>query len=83
MHRQREDGSGLGNLHDGLAEEACSPGSCASTRAVGCSLRGSAQSSSSRSKGVFNGKTEHASGTFTMVSPKKCAAQARVRPPVL
>ena len=43
MRRQREDGSGLGNLHDGLGEEARSPGSCTSTRAAGCSLRGSAQ----------------------------------------
>ena len=41
--RQREDKSGPGNLHNGLAEEARSPGSCTSTRAVGCSLRGSTQ----------------------------------------
>ena len=39
VRRQREDWSGLGNLHDGLAEEARSPGSCTSTRAVGCSLK--------------------------------------------
>ena len=43
MRRQREDESGLGNLHDGLAKQARSPDSCTSTRAVGCSLRGSAQ----------------------------------------
>ena len=43
VRRQREDGSGLGNLHDGLAEKARSPGSCTSTRAVGCSLRASAE----------------------------------------
>ena len=36
---QREDRSGLGNLHDGLAEEARTSGSCTSTRAVGCSLK--------------------------------------------
>ena len=40
---KREDKSGPGNLHNGLAEEARSPGSCTSTRAVGCSLRGSTQ----------------------------------------
>ena len=33
VRRQREDESGLENLHDGLAEEARSPGSCASSRA--------------------------------------------------
>ena len=38
-----EVGSGLGNLHGGLAEEARSPGPCTSIRAVGCSLGGSAQ----------------------------------------
>ena len=43
MRRQREDESGLGNLHDGLAEEARRPGSCTSPRAAGCSPRGSAQ----------------------------------------
>ena len=43
VRRQREDGSSLGNLHDGLTEAAPIPGSCTSTRAVGCSLRGSAQ----------------------------------------
>ena len=43
MRRQREDGSGPGNLHDGLAEEARSPSSCTSTRAVGCGLRDCAQ----------------------------------------
>ena len=40
VHRQRENGSGLGNLHDGLVEAARNPGS---TRAVGCNLRGSAR----------------------------------------
>ena len=34
VRRQQEDGSGLGNLLGGLAEEARSPGSCTSTRAV-------------------------------------------------
>ena len=43
VRRQREDGSGLGNLHDGLAAEESNAGSCTYTRAVGCSLRGSAQ----------------------------------------
>ena len=31
---------------------------------------------------AVNGKTGQASGTFTMVSPKERAAQARARPPV-
>ena len=43
MRRQQEDGSGPGNHHDGLAEEARSPSSCTSTRAVGCRLRGPGQ----------------------------------------
>ena len=43
VRRQREDGSGLGNLHDGLAAEGSNASSCTYTRAVGCSLRGSAQ----------------------------------------
>ena len=43
MRRQREDESGLGSLHDCLAREARSPSSCRSTRAAGCSLRGSTQ----------------------------------------
>ena len=44
VRRRRENGSGPGNLHhDGFAEEARSPSSCTSTRAVGCGMKNCAQ----------------------------------------
>ena len=54
--RQREDESGLGSLHGGLAREARGPGSYTSTRAVGCGLMTQARSFSSRSNEVFTSK---------------------------
>ena len=47
MRRQREDESGFGNIHDGLAGEARSPSSCTSARAVGCSQTSQLSSSTS------------------------------------
>ena len=52
VRRQREDGV-QETYNDGLAREARDPGSCTSTRAVGCGLRTQARSSSSRSNEVF------------------------------
>ena len=73
--RLGRDKSGLEGLHNGLAKER-SPGACMSTRAVGCSLEGSARNLELKMQRVFRRKTSQASGGFRLVSTEKHAAQA-------
>ena len=74
MAPQRRGKSGLKRLHDSLAKERRS-GACTSSRAVGCSLEGSARDLKLRMHRVFSRKTGPASGAHTMISTKKHAAQ--------
>ena len=60
---QRRGKSGLKRLHDSLAKERRS-GACTSSRAVGCSLDGSARDLKLRMHRVFSRKTGPASGAL-------------------
>ena len=72
---QQRDKAGLKGLHNSLAKERSSS-ACTSTRAVGCSLEGSARKLKLRMQPVFSRKTGEASGAFTMVSTEKHAAHS-------